>query len=242
MGRRILVTAGNTRERIDAVRCWGNIFTGRTGLLIARELARSHPVDLLTSNSAHLHEASVYSHEYPGLTAHEFDTHADLRDAIGALLAQHEYEAVFMTAAVADYAPSGVFEVLERSPDPADPAVEMLRVRNVTRPKVASTHREIAVLGNPTPKIVDMFRGTWNYQGLLVKFKLEVGIGQAELLEIARRSRVASGADYLVANTLDMVEGDSSGAFLVSERGEEWIPRALLPARMRRVIEEHQTP
>ena len=28
---RFLVTAGNTRERIDRVRDWGNVFTGNTG-------------------------------------------------------------------------------------------------------------------------------------------------------------------------------------------------------------------
>ena len=30
--RHLLVTAGPTREKIDQVRDWGNIFTGQTGL------------------------------------------------------------------------------------------------------------------------------------------------------------------------------------------------------------------
>ena len=51
---RFLVTAGNTREKIDAVRDWGNAFTGNTGLAIARALAEAGTVHLLTSNRQHL--------------------------------------------------------------------------------------------------------------------------------------------------------------------------------------------
>src|SRR5436190_14632165 len=51
---RFLVTAGNTRENIDRVRDWGNIFTGNTGYAIAGALAKLGDVDLLTSNRAHL--------------------------------------------------------------------------------------------------------------------------------------------------------------------------------------------
>ena len=37
--QRYLVTAGNTREMIDRVRDWGNVFTGNTGYGIARAIA-----------------------------------------------------------------------------------------------------------------------------------------------------------------------------------------------------------
>ena len=37
---RVLITAGNTRERIDDVRDWGNIFSGNTGFGIAKALAQ----------------------------------------------------------------------------------------------------------------------------------------------------------------------------------------------------------
>ena len=54
-----------------------------------------------------------------------------------------------------------------------------------------------------------------------MKFKLEVGITKDELIRIGQASRVSSGADYLVANTLEMVEGPNAGAFLLSEEGSE---------------------
>ena len=52
-----------------------------------------------------------------------------------------------------------------------------------------------------------------------------------ELLKIGRTSRIASDADYLIANTLNMVEGDRAGAYLISDTGEEFIPRADLAKR-----------
>ena len=74
-GRRFLVTAGNTRERIDAVRDWGNIFTGNTGLAIARALTRLGEVDLLTSNRAHLAELTA-SENGDRIRASPFTSHA----------------------------------------------------------------------------------------------------------------------------------------------------------------------
>ena len=71
--RRFLVTAGNTRERIDRVRDWGNIFTGNTGYGIATALAALGEVDLLTSNRAHAAEADE---RVRGVRASVFTSHA----------------------------------------------------------------------------------------------------------------------------------------------------------------------
>jgi len=88
------------------------------------------------------------------------------------------------------------------------------------------------VLGEQTEKLVDLFRTAWKHRGLLVKFKLEVGLSRDELIRVAEASRKASGADYLVANTLDMVEGPAAGAYLLSDAGAEWLARDELPQRM----------
>ncbi|MFO0803300.1 MAG: hypothetical protein U0791_09285 [Gemmataceae bacterium] len=53
------------------------------------------------------------------------------------------------------------------------------------------------------PKLIDRFRTPWAFEGILVKFKLEVGISEAELLQVAEQSRNQSAADLMVANTLD---------------------------------------
>src|SRR4051812_19087715 len=222
--RRFLVTAGNTRERIDSVRDWGNIFTGNTGFEVAKALTSSGEVDLLTSNREHLSAATA-----SGVRAGGFTTHGDLKGAIATLLARVRYDAVFMTAAVADYKPERTYEVVERRPDPAATGFETWTVRDAQAGEGKSSFEEIAGLGRRTEKLVDLFRTEWKHRGLLVKFKLEVGISREELLRVGGASRRASGADYLVANTLDMVRGEGAGAFLLSHSGHEWVPRAELP-------------
>jgi len=102
---------------------------------------------------------------------------------------------------------------------------------------VSDTVWAIAVLGERTEKLVDLFRTEWGHRGLLVKFKLEVGIAREELLRVGEASRTASGADYLVANTLEMVEGPQAGAFLLSAAGHEWVPRAALAERMVKLVQ-----
>jgi phosphopantothenoylcysteine synthetase/decarboxylase len=230
--RKILITAGNTRQPIDRVRDWGNIFTGNTGYAIARAMTNIAQVDLLTSNRAHVAQA-----QQDNIRASAFTSHAELKGALTALLARQKYDAIFMTAAVADYTPAGVYQVLTRAPSAA--GEETWTVRNVQAEKVKSNHGQIAILGQPTEKLIDLFRTPWNHNGLLFKFKLEVGIPPEELLNIGRESRAASRADDLIANTLDMVEGQNAGAYLISEKNHEFIPRPQLAQKLVELVRTH---
>jgi len=227
---RFLVTAGNTRERIDDVRDWGNIFTGNTGFGIARALAGVGTVDLLSSNRQHLSEAGAARLTHP-VIGHAFTSHAELRHALQALMNSHSYDAVFMVAAVSDYKPAGAFAVLSTEPT-GTPGEQRWIVRDVHAGKIKSNHDTIAIVGKQTEKLVDLFRSAWGFKGLLVKFKLEVGLDDAQLIEVGQRSRRASGAEYLVANTLSMVEGAGAGAYLLSDTGNEWVPRQDLAGRL----------
>jgi phosphopantothenoylcysteine decarboxylase/phosphopantothenate--cysteine ligase len=136
---RYLVTAGNTREMIDRVRDWGNIFTGNTGYDIARALADAGgEVDLVTSNRTHLAEVAAAPPRPHGVVrANGFTSHAELKSALAALMTRRTYDAVFMTAAVADYAPARVYEVLSRSP--GEGGEETWTVRDAHAGKVSSS-------------------------------------------------------------------------------------------------------
>lgn len=236
---RFLVTAGNTREMIDKVRAWGNIFTGNTGYAIAKALAELGDVDLITSNAAHLAELDRNSSPHRIHGTH-FSSHAELRKALSELMQSRHYDAVFMTAAVADYKPTGAFNVIERKPLPD--GTEQWTVQSVSAGKVKSSYREIAFLGQQTEKLIDLFRTEWNYKGLLVKFKLEVEQSDQQLLAIAKQSRIASSADYIVANTLEMVQGTKPGAYLIGADSDEWIPRNDLPTRLVQLTMRHCLP
>jgi phosphopantothenoylcysteine synthetase/decarboxylase len=220
---------------MDAVRDWGNIFTGNTGFAISRALAKRGEVDLLTSNLEHLRQVAGDAELRRSIHGTAFGTHAELKAALAGRMAGSSYEAVFMSAAVSDYRPAGAFEVVSREQG-RRPGEERWVVRDVQAGKVGSGYGEVAFLGERTEKLVNLFRTEWGYRGLLVKFKLEVGIDTPRLLEIGRESRAASGADYLVANTLDMVRGEGAGAFLIGPDGEEFIPRQALAERMASLV------
>jgi phosphopantothenoylcysteine decarboxylase/phosphopantothenate--cysteine ligase len=96
---KILVTAGATREPIDAVRFLSNVSTGRTGATLAEAFAqRGHAVTLLRGEGAatpkEIHEVKSFS------------SAADLRMQLERCLATENFDAVVMTAAVADYRPT----------------------------------------------------------------------------------------------------------------------------------------
>jgi hypothetical protein len=85
------------------------------------------------------------------------------------------------------------------------------------------------------PKLIDRMRTDWRFQGVLVKFKLEVGVSDETLLEIAEKSRRQSNADLMVANTL---EGAAEWALLgPCTGGYRRVARSELAAKLLDVVE-----
>ncbi len=247
-----LVTAGPTREKIDLVRDWGNIFTGKTGLDIALAFLDLGDVTLLTSNEGHAREYDGYFGKGGMMGVETFRTHTDLHALLAQRMAQR-VDVVAMSAAVADYQPEGVYRLAsKRVAAAAGNGREVWEVELVSAPKVKSTFEEIAVLGRRTPKLIDEFRGTWGFRGVLVKFKLEVGVTDQELIRVGDASRTASGADLMVANTLAMarpesvaagaMQGESKiGAFLIDDHGAKHVERHELAARIAAWVAERRT-
>jgi phosphopantothenoylcysteine decarboxylase / phosphopantothenate---cysteine ligase len=99
-GKRVLVSAGGTREPLDAVRYVGNRSSGRMGVAFAEEASRrGADVTLLAANLAVPPPAGVRIVETP--------TSADLeREA----LARADSDVIVMAAAVADYRPTSPSE------------------------------------------------------------------------------------------------------------------------------------
>ena len=95
-GKRVLVTAGGTREPLDAVRFVGNRSSGRMGVELARE-ARRRGADVT------LVAANLAVEPPPGVDVVEAATADDL---LRETLARADADVVLMAAAVADYRPA----------------------------------------------------------------------------------------------------------------------------------------
>src|SRR5262249_30726015 len=101
--------------------------------------------------------------------------------------------------------------------------------------KVKSGAPELWLRLVPTPKLVDQVRCAWGFRGVLVKFKLEVGLPDESLVEVAEQSRRQSDADLMVGNTL---EGMAAWAWLAPLDGRyRQIPRDELPTRLIEAVE-----
>jgi phosphopantothenoylcysteine synthetase/decarboxylase len=234
---KFVVTAGSTREKIDDVRDWGNIFTGKTGLEISLALADVGDVLLLTSNGAHAAEFHGNTGKSGRIDCATFQRHADLLALLATAMRGPPPDAVLMTAAVTDYAPSGAFAIIASESIPGTNRQRWV-VEDIQASKIKSTHQQVAFTGKPTLKLIDQFRSTWKYRGVLVKFKLEAGVTEPQLLEIARASRSASDANIIVANTLEMVQGPEPAAYIIGDGLTQRVPRAHLPAMLAQYISD----
>src|SRR5215469_6193561 len=96
-GRRVVVSAGGTREEIDPVRFIGNWSSGRQGYAIAgAAVARGAEVTLVAAN--------VEAADPAGVTVIRVTSACEMRSAM--LAAAAGADAVVMAAAVADYRPA----------------------------------------------------------------------------------------------------------------------------------------
>ena len=121
-GRRVLVSAGGTREPLDAVRFLGNRSSGRMGVALAEQARkRGADVTLLAANLAVLPPGGVDVVQTP--TADSM---------LDAALSHADADLVLMAAAVADYRPAEALAEKRRKDEQAweirlEPTTDVLR-------------------------------------------------------------------------------------------------------------------
>lgn len=177
VGRRIVVTAGGTREPLDPVRFIGNRSSGRQGVALALAAAeRGAEVTLIAANLEVAVPASV--------AVRKVGTALELAEA--AADAAADADVVIMAAAVADYRPEHVSEGKIKKESQGD-ALELRLVKN---PDI----------------LVELVAGRRNGQ-LYIGFAAETEPDPDALLELARAKLARKGADYLVVNRVGWSEG-----------------------------------
>jgi phosphopantothenoylcysteine synthetase/decarboxylase len=242
---KFLITAGNTLVPIDRVRCITNIFTGKTGSAIGLAAhALGHQVILLSSHPEAVE--AMRDRKGPPLTERwqfiPYRTYEDLETLLATRIEVDSPDAVIHCAAVADYRVAGIFAPDSHTRFEAgqgewrSDSGSFPHLADRSAGKVKSEEPELWLRLLRTPKLVDRIRSDWRFEGVLVKFKLEVEMSDAQLLAEAERSRRQSSADLMVANTL---EGMTTWAFLGPLNGQyERIARSDLAARIVGAVEE----
>jgi phosphopantothenoylcysteine decarboxylase/phosphopantothenate--cysteine ligase len=134
-GRRVLVTAGPTREPVDPVRFLSNRSSGKMGYALAREAARGGAEVVLVSGPVSLAPP-------PGARVVPVQRAVEMRDAVLAEIP--ESDALLMAAAPADFAVEGPARAkLKRAAGP--PRLELVATPDILR-EAAGAGRKTAVL------------------------------------------------------------------------------------------------
>lgn len=197
-GRRVVITAGGTREPLDPVRFLGNRSSGRQGVALASAaLARGAEVVLV---AAHL---EVDPPE--GVELVEVQTALELQDAVTA--ASRSADIVVMTAAVADFRP--------------------VRARDakIKKSEVGET-LTLELVANPDI-LAGLAQGKRDGQ-VLVGFAAETEPDPSALIALGRGKLAAKGCDFLVLNQVGWTQGfaTESNEVVVLRKGGDIVMEA----------------
>jgi phosphopantothenoylcysteine decarboxylase/phosphopantothenate--cysteine ligase len=192
-GRRIVVTAGGTREPLDPVRFIGNRSSGKQGVAIAlAAAARGADVTLISANL----EVDAPS----DITVHMVGTASELADAVE--VAAASADVVIMAAAVADYRPESVAEGKIKKEQQGD-ILHLTLVKN--------------------PDILHDLAASKRADQVVIGFAAETETDAAVLLELGRAKIARKGCDYLVLNTVGWNAGfatDDNAVTIISSSGD----------------------
>jgi phosphopantothenoylcysteine decarboxylase/phosphopantothenate--cysteine ligase len=195
-GKRVLVTAGGTREPIDAARFIGNHSSGKQGIAFAR-VAKQLGAEVRVI-AANIDESMTV-----GLDCMKVQTASELGQALEGK--QGSYDILIMAAAVADFRPAeSTDSKLKRSK-----IGDKLELRLVANPDLLA--HTVSALGSHRGKTI------------VVGFAAEAS---GELESLGRKKLESKDCDYIVANNIShqMVFGkDDTEVVLVSKSGSEAI-------------------
>ena len=199
-GRRVVISAGGTREPLDPVRFLGNRSSGKQGYALSEvAAARGAEVTLISAN--------VTLPVPQAVRLVLVQTAVELGEAVAK--AAQDADVVVMAAAVADYRPAHYTDVKIKKThddsavdgDQSAPTIQLVRNPDILAELVASR-------GSATSPVI-------------VGFAAETGDGKHSVLDLAQEKLVRKGCDVLVANEVgvDKTFGQDTNTVHILRRG-----------------------
>ena len=176
-GRRVVITAGGTREPLDPVRYLGNRSSGKQGFALAAQAAAAGAeVQLI----AGITEAEPPTGE-ARISVERIETAQQLQEAVHRLSA--EADVLIMAAAVADFRP-------------ADYAQDKIKKTEDGQNPVITLERNPDILAG----VVEQRRSSGEGPPVIVGFAAETGGAEADPMQLAQQKLQRKGCDLLVLN------------------------------------------
>lgn len=174
MNRPTLITAGATRNPLDAIRYISAFSTGRTGVSLANALVEQGAVHFLGSA-----EACLRCKSHPNLTVAEYTSTRNLMEQMLSFIDAHPDAIIVHAAAVGDY-----------------------EIAQTGQHKIPSGKNELILRLTPTPKIIDHLRPRSRHIKLVSFKAASPETTDAQLHTLASRQRARTGSDLVFANVI----------------------------------------
>lgn len=234
MKKNIIVDAGPTNERIDAVMKITNMSTGALGSIIADTILEEFDDEV--ENLFYISTKLSYKPKIqsPKIKFLQIESTDDLIQTLDTLFANYTIDAIIHSAAVGDYkgryvirAEDIVEEILSLDFANLSAYEQRQKLMDIFRnpasvcndeTKISSYEENLMVMLDLTPKVISRIKAI-SPNTMLIGFKLLEGVSEEELFNVANRLLKKNNADYIIANLLDRIGGGKHFAMVLNNDG-----------------------
>ena len=235
MKKKIIITAGPTNERSDAVMKITNMSTGALGAVVADTFMedKNDEIDNIYYISTKMSYKPIIESEKIHFVMVESTD--DLIEALKKIFETTKIDIIIHSSAVGDYAGKYVI----RAEDLVDEIFEMIQnaddkdliskdlLMNVfenpksicnDETKISSYEPHLMTMLKLTPKVISQIK-KMAPSVTLVGFKLLEGVSKEELYNVASKLREKNEADFIVANDLAKIGNGKHWAMIINKDG-----------------------
>ena len=202
---KILITAGGTTEKIDQVRAITNHSTGRLGQALADYLAANPDttIDYVTTKQA------LKPKRHSNITIYTIESALDLFLQLEELTKKEHYDAIIHSMAVSDFTPAFSF---------SEEQLAKNLPTSSTQEELDNWFAENEQTDTTVSKIISYLR-EWQPKAKIIGFKLLVDVPKESLLAVAKNSLINNKTDFIFANDLTEIHGETHHGYLLSKDG-----------------------
>ena len=235
MGKKIIITAGPTNERIDAVMKITNMSTGALGNVVAETFLEDKYEDIekiFYISTKLSYKPRIASEKVECVTV---ESTQDLIEALKEIFATNKIDIIIHSAAVGDYAGKYVIRAEELVDEIWDKIQNTTNKDEITKSdlmdifenprsicnndtKISSYEPHLMTMMELTPKVIGQIK-KMAPEVTLVGFKLLEGVSKEELYQVASKLREKNNADFIVANDLAKIGNGKHWAMILNEKG-----------------------
>lgn len=232
--KNIIIDAGPTNERIDAVMKITNMSTGALGSIIADTLMNKFGDEI--ENLFYISPKLSYKPRTKSdkIKLVQIDSTEDLIIALEKLFREYKIDAIVHSAAVGDYkgkyvirAEDLIEEILGANLQSLTKEEQRAKLLNIfenpttlcnDESKISSYEKNLLVKLDLTPKVISKIK-KYSPGTKLIGFKLLEGVNEEELYNVAHNLLIKNNADYIVANLLNRIGGGKHFAMIIDKDG-----------------------